>query len=277
MSIRTRPTVVIQPRTSVFDVGLKDLWQYRELLYFLVWRDVKVRYKQTLFGAAWAILQPVLTMLIFTGIFGYLARMPSEGIPYPVFVYTALLPWSYFARSTERSGMSLVNNSQLITRVYFPRLIVPISAIGAPLIDLVIAFVFLVVLMAWYGISPNWGVLLLPLFLLLALLTALAVSLFLSALNVRYRDIAHILPFLTQLWMFSSPLMYPVSLVPERWRLLYSLNPMTGVIEGFRWALLGTQGPGAGIMLTSTAVVVALLLAGIAYFKNVERTFADVI
>jgi lipopolysaccharide transport system permease protein len=277
MSVPMQPRIVIRPRRGIFDIDLAVLWEYRELFYFLVWRDVKVRYAQTVIGAGWAVLQPVLTTLVFVVVFGRLAKMPSDGVPYAIFVYTALLPWTYFARATERSSSSLVNNSHLITKVYFPRLIVPLASAGAPLLDLVVAFFFLVGMMAWYGIMPSWGLLSLPLFVLLAVMTALAVSLFLSALNVRYRDVAHVVPFLVQIWMFVSPVMYPVSLVPERWRLIYSLNPMTGVIEGFRWALLGTAQPSPLVLMLSAAAVLVLFAGGIVYFKNLESTFADVI
>jgi lipopolysaccharide transport system permease protein len=271
------PTVVIQPRARLFDLDLRDVWQHRELLYFLVWRDVKLRYKQTALGASWAILQPVIAMLIFNVVFNYLARMPSEGLPYALFAYTGLLPWLYFAKAIERSGNSLVSNTHLVTKTYFPRLILPLSALGAPLIDFGVAFVFLFALMAWYGFVPGWPTVFLPLFVLLAIVTSLAVSLFLSALNVRYRDVAHIIPFFAQIWMFASPVVYPVSLVPERWRLLYGLNPMAGVIDGFRWALLGTASPDFRVVSASAAAMLGLLLVGIVSFRNMERTFADVI
>jgi lipopolysaccharide transport system permease protein len=276
-TLTPEPTVVIQPRKSLFHLDLKALWQYRELLYFLVWRDVKVRYKQTVIGAGWAVLQPFMTMVIFTVIFGKFAKIPSDGLPYPIFAYTALLPWTYFAQAISRSGASLVSNAHLISKVYFPRLVVPISAAVAPLVDFAISFVFLLGMMIWYGAAPTWGILALPFFLLLALFTALAVALWLSALNVKYRDIGHTIPFLVQFWMYASPVAYPVSLVPEQWRLLYSLNPMAGVIEGFRWALLGKESPDLGVMAVSVVVVLLLLLGGLVYFKQMERTFADVI
>lgn len=272
-----QPTAVIEPSKGLFHLDLKAVWEYRELLYFLVWQDVKVRYKQMVIGAAWAILQPLMAMVIFTVVFGHFARIPSDGLPYPIFTYTALLPWTYFAQAIGQSGASLVGNANLIRKVYFPRLIVPISAAIAPLVDFAIAFVVLLGMMAWFGIAPTWGVLALPLFLLLALVTALAVGLWLSALNVRYRDVGHTIPFLIQIWMFASPVVYPVSLVPERWRLLYSLNPMAGVIEGFRWALLGKKSPDFGVMTVSAIVVLTVLLGGIVYFKQMERTFADVV
>ena len=270
-------TIIIQPHTRLFHLDLRAVWDYRELLFFLVWRDIKVRYKQTLIGAAWAILQPLLTMVIFTIVFGTFAKIPSDGLPYSIFAYAALLPWQYFAQAISHSSDSLVSSANLITKVYFPRLIMPLAAAVAPLVDFAIAFVILLGMLVWFGIAPTWGVLALPLFLLLALVTALAVGLWLSALNVTYRDVRYTIPFLVQFWLYASPVAYPVSLVPERWRLLYSLNPMAGVIEGFRWALLGKASPDFGVMAVSTAVVLALLLGGLVYFTRMERTFADVV
>jgi lipopolysaccharide transport system permease protein len=267
----------IEPSRSWLAVNLQELWAYRELVYFLVWRDVKVRYKQTVIGIGWTILQPLTTMVIFTVIFGNFAKIPSDGLPYPVFAYTALLPWDLFANALNRCTASLVGSANLITKVYFPRLIVPASAIISGIIDFAIAFVFLLGIMLWFHIVPSWHAIALPIFLLLALMTALAVGLWLSALNVRYRDVGHAIPFLIQIWMFLSPVAYPVSLVPEKWRLLYSLNPMAGVIEGFRWALLGKESPDFKLIAVSTAVVVVLLLGGLVYFKRIERTFADVV
>lgn len=274
---REKPQIVIEPSRGWAAFKVHELWAYRELLGFLVWRDVKVRYKQTLLGAAWAILQPLLTMVVFTVIFGSFAAMPSDGLPYPIFAFTALLPWTYFAQAIGRSGISLVGNANLISKVYFPRLIVPIAAAVAPLVDFMIAFVLLLGMMAWFGLAPTWAVLTLPLFLLLAFVTALAIGLWFAALNVKYRDVAHIIPFVIQFWMYASPIAYPVGLVPEQWRLLYSLNPMAGVIEGFRWALLGKVSPDLGLIAASVVVVVLLLLAGLVYFKRMERTFADVV
>jgi len=276
-NIPRKPSVVIQPRKGLFQLDLRSVWQYRELLYFLVWRDVIVRYKQTAIGAAWVILQPLITMLIFTLIFGKLAKIPSDGIPYPVFAFSALLPWSYFAQALARSSSSVVGSSNLVTKIYFPRLLIPLAASVAPVVDLIFSFLTLLALMAWFKIMPTWGLLALPLFLGLAIMTALAVGLWSSALNVRYRDVGSIMPFLIQVWMYASPVAYPVSMVPERWRLLYSLNPMAGVIEGFRWALLGKKSPDFIVMAVSSAVVLALLAGGIVYFKRMERTFADVI
>jgi len=216
-------------------------------------------------------------MVIFTLVFGKFAQIPSDGLPYPVFVYSALLPWNLFASSLNRGTSSVVGNAQLVSKIYFPRLILPVSGVLSPLVDFAVAFVILVGMMIWYRILPSWGILALPLFLLLAVLTALAVGLWLSALNVRYRDVGHAIPFLTQIWMFASPVAYPISVVPEKWRLLYSLNPMSGVIEGFRWALLGGQGPDFGLIVVSSVMVLVLLLPGIVYFKYTERTFADVV
>lgn len=272
-----QPTVVIQRSKGLFHLDLWAVWEYRELLYFLVWRNVKVRYKQTVIGAGWVILQPLLTMVIFTVVFGNFAKIPSDGLPYPIFAYTALLPWNYFAQAMQRSGSGLVTNANLISKVYFPRLIIPLASVLTPIVDLLWSFLVLLGLMVWFGVSPTWGVLALPLFLLLAMMTALAVSLWLSPLHVKYRDVGYAIPFLTQIWMYASPVVYPVSLVPEPWRLLYSLNPMAGVIEGFRWALLGKSSPDLGVMAVSAATVVALLFGGIVYFKRAERTFADVI
>jgi lipopolysaccharide transport system permease protein len=267
----------IEPSRGWVSIELSELWTYRELLYFLIWRDVKVRYKQTVIGIGWAILQPLLTMVVFTMIFGNFAKIPSDGLPYPVFAFTALLPWNLFAGALNRCTLSLVGSANLITKVYFPRLIVPVSAIISGIIDFAIAFVFLLGIMLWFHIALTWDAIALPIFLLLTLITALAVGLWLSALNVRYRDVGQAIPFLIQIWMFLSPVAYPASLVPEKWRLLYSLNPMAGVIEGFRWALLGKESPDFKVIAVSTAVVVALLFSGLVYFKRIERTFADVV
>jgi lipopolysaccharide transport system permease protein len=269
--------VVLRPRQGLFSVDLEAVWRYRELLYFLVWRDVKVRYKQAAIGVGWAILQPLMTMVVFTVVFGNFARIPSDGLPYSVFAYTALLPWTYFAQALSRSGISLVGNANLITKVYFPRLIIPFAAAVAPLVDFLFSFGVLLGLMGWFGIAPTWGVLALPLYVLFAVITALAIALWLAPLNVKYRDVGHTIPFLIQFWMYASPVAYPVSLVPSQWRLLYSLNPMVGVIEGFRWSLLGKESPDVMVMAVSAAMVVTLLLGGVVYFTRMERTFADVV
>lgn len=271
------PTVRIEASHGWNALNLRELWEYRELLYVLTWRDIKVRYKQSALGAAWAVLQPLLTMLVFTVIFGRLARMPSDGIPYPVFVFAALLPWQLFALVLNRAGNSLVTNQQLITKVYFPRLFIPLSTVLGGLVDFAIAFVILVGMLVFYGIAPTAAILTVPLFLTLAVATSLAMGLWLSALNVRYRDVVHTLPFLTQFWFFATPITYPSSLVPESWRPLYGLNPMVGVVEGFRWALLGQRVGVGPLVFVSAAVVIVLLVGGLWYFQRMERTFADVV
>lgn len=272
-----RPLVVIQPVRSLFDLDLASVYRSWELLYFLTWRDVKVRYKQTAIGIGWAVLQPLITMVIFTALFSGVAKIPSDGVPYPLFALAALLPWTYFTQAVGRSATSLVNNAGLITKVYFPRLAIPLSAVLAPLVDFAVTFALVVVMMAWYGLVPGLAVLTLPLFLLLCATTALAVSLWLSALCVKYRDVGVVIPFLLQVWLYASPVVYPVSVVPEKWRLLYSLNPMAGVIEGFRWSLLGTDSPDFRVIAISALVVVILLFTGVMYFKHTEQTFADIV
>lgn len=258
-------------------LNLKDLWDYRELLYFLVWRDIKVRYKQTALGAAWAVLQPVLTMLVFTIFFGRLAKVPSDGIPYPVFTYAALLPWQFFLYALTESSNSLVGSQNLITKVYFPRLIVPLASVLAGLVDFAISFCVLLGLMVFYGITPTRAVVWLPAFLLFAIATALSAGLWLSALNVKYRDVRYTIPFLAQFWLFATPVAYPSSLVPEPWRHWYGLNPMAGVVEGFRWALLGkSTGPGL-LLWVSLAAVLLMLTGGMYYFRRMESTFADIV
>jgi homopolymeric O-antigen transport system permease protein len=256
---------------------LGELWRFRELLLFLTWRDVKVRYKQTALGAAWAIIQPVFMMLIFTLAFGRLAKVPSDGVPYPVFAYAALLPWQLFAHALTEASNSLVSNERLITKVYFPRLVVPISAVLGGLVDFVVAFVVLIGLMLYYGIVPGLAIVTLPLFMALAIATALGVGLWLSALNVRYRDVRYTIVFLTQFWLFATPVAYPSSLVPERFRVLYGLNPMAGVVEGFRWALLGIGAPSMPLLIASSVVVVMVLAGGLVYFRRMEQIFADVV
>jgi len=258
-------------------LNLHLLWKYRELLYFLAWRDIKVRYKQTVLGAAWAIIKPVASMVVFTVIFGKLAKIPSDGVPYPIFSFCALLPWNYFAGSFSRSSGSLVSNTSLISKVYFPRLAIPISSLLAGLLDFAIAFVVLIGLMFWYGIVPTTAILWLPFFLLMAVVTALGVGLWLGALNVQYRDVGHITPFIAQIWMYLTPVVYPSSMIPERWRLFYGLNPMAGVIEGFRWALLGRGNISTQMLAVSVFVAVVLLVSGMYYFQRVERNFADII
>ena len=273
----TVPVTIIEPSRGWLALDLKELWDYRELLYFLIWRDVKVKYKQTIIGAGWAILQPFMTMIVFTLVFKKIADISSEGIPYPIFAYTALLPWNLFAGALNRSTVSLVTQVGLISKVYFPRLIIPLSATISGVVDFAIAFIILVGMMFWYGIVPTAAILSLPLFITIALVAALSVGLWLAALNVRYRDVGHAIPFLVQIWMFASPVAYPVSAMPERWRLLYSLNPLAGVIEGFRWAMLGKESPDFVVIAVSTIAMIALLFSGIVYFKRTERTFADLI
>ena len=269
--------VSIKAEKGLINLNLGAIWRYRELLYFLVWRDLKVRYKQTAIGAAWAIIHPVMAMLIFTIIFGRFARIPSDGVPYPVFAFTALLPWGYFSEALRRSQASLVGDAQLISKVYFPRLIIPLATVLTPLVDFGLSFIILLGLMCWYGITPGPAVLMLPLFLLQSLLVALSIGLWLGPLNVRFRDVGHIVPVMLQLWMYASPVVYPVSMIPERWRFLYSLNPMTGVIEGFRWALLGKESPDFRVVAGSMVMVLILLVGGAIFFRQMERTFADVI
>jgi lipopolysaccharide transport system permease protein len=271
------PTVRIRPSRGLFHLDLASIWQYRELLVFLVWRDVKVRYKQAVIGAGWAIFQPLISMLLFTLIFSYLAKLPSDGMPYPLFAYAGLLPWNFIAQATSRSGTSLVGESHLISKVYFPRLIIPLAAAATPAVDLLFALVVIIPLMLWYGVTPGWQILFFPVFIFIALLAALAVSLWFSALHVKFRDVGHIIPFFVQFWMFASPVVYPVSLIPEQWRGLYSLNPVVGVVEGFRWTLLGQEPPALETMLPSLSIVILLLVSGVVYFKRMERTFADVI
>lgn len=270
------PVTVIEASTGYTTTIFYELWEYRELLYFLTWRDLKVRYKQTVLGVAWAVIQPICTTLVFSLFFGKLAGVPSDGVPYPIFTYTALLPWSFFANGLNLASNSLVNNTNLVTKVYFPRLVIPLSSILAGLLDFAIAFIFLLGMMFFYSIQPTIALIWLPLFLLLAFVTTFGISLWLSALNVQYRDIRYALPFLAQLWLFLTPIAYPSSLLEEPWRSLYGLNPMVGVVEGFRWALLGTQ-PSEVMMGLSVIVSVLLLVSGVTYFQRMEELFADVI
>lgn len=270
-------SVEIRASSGVARIDPRELWSYRDLLFFLVWRDVKIRYKQTLLGGVWAVLQPFLTMVVFSVFFGRLAGVPSDGLPYPVFTYAALLPWQLFAHTLTQSANSVVSNNTLITKVYFPRIIIPVVGVAAALVDFAVAFVVLLAMLVYYGIWPGVAVLALPAFLVLAVATALGVGLWLAVLNVRYRDVRYTIPFLAQLWLFATPVAYPSSLVPYPWSLLYALNPMTGVVEGFRWALLGRTGaPGSTVVVSSLAVL-GLLIGGLAYFQSSERTFADVV
>ncbi len=272
------PTIYIKPSTGLAALNLRDLWTYRELVFFMIWRELKVRYKQTLLGAAWAIIQPVMTMVVFNFLFGKVAKVPTDGIPYPIFAYSALLPWGLFTTALNQASRSLTSNHNMISKVYFPRLVLPISSVLAGLVDFAISFVILVGLMIYYKITPTWTALwALPFFLLLAILTALGVALWLSAINVKYRDVNYALPFLTQFWMFITPVAYSAKVISDQWQIVYSLNPMAGVVNGFRWALLGSgSGPNAALWV-SVAISMLVLVGGLFYFRNMERTFADTI
>ncbi len=273
-------TILIRPTQGLASLGLRDVWQYRELLYFLVWRDVKVRYKQTVLGVLWVILQPLVSMAIFTVLFGILLQVDSGDVPYPVFAFAGLLPWNYFSQALNRSSTSVVNSAHLITKIYFPRLVIPFAGVLSSLVDFAIAFGVLAVLMAVYGIMPTARIVILPLLILLAMATALGFGLWLSALNVKYRDVNYLLPFLIQIWMYLTPVVYGSNLIPERFRFLLSLNPMTGVVEGFRWALLGGEleqylsGP---LLALSVGIALVVLVSGAFFFRATERSFADVV
>jgi lipopolysaccharide transport system permease protein len=272
------PTLRIAPPRGWLGLDdLREVWTARELLYFFVWRDVKIRYKQTAIGAAWAIIQPFMTMVVFSLFFGALAKIPSHGLPYPIFYYSALLPWMYFSGALQNATNVVVEQQHVITKVYFPRLVLPLSAVVSGLLDFGISFLVFLGMMVWYHIKPSPALLLFPLFLLLAVLTALGVGLWLSAINAIYRDVRYVVPFLVQFWLFASPVAYPSSLVPERWRWLYGLNPMAGVIEGFRWALTGHGQPPSGLLAVSAAMVLLLVAGGAAYFQKMEGTIADVV
>jgi lipopolysaccharide transport system permease protein len=271
------PVTIIRPSPGWVSLELRALWDYRELLYFLTWRDIKVRYKQTAFGAAWAIIQPLLTMVVFSLFFGRLARVPSDGLPYPVFSFAALVPWSFFAYGLSQSANSLVGSRDLLTKVYFPRLAIPVATVLSGAVDFARALLVLLAMMAYYGLAPTANVVWIVPLLLLAFVTALGAGLWLSALNVQYRDVRYTVPFLTQLWLFATPIAYPSSLLDEPWRTLYGINPMAGVVEGFRWALLGTDTRPGPIILVSTVAAVALLVGGAYYFRRMEKTFADIV
>lgn len=274
---RRLPALRIEPSCGWASLQLRELWQYRELLFFLAWRDVKVRYKQTGLGVAWAVLQPLLGMVVFTIFFGRLAKVPSDGVPYPLFAYSALLAWQLFASSMTESSNSVVGNERLITKVYFPRLVIPTASILAALVDFGIAFVLVIGMMAYYGVHPGWRITTLPLFILFELATALGAGLWLSALNVEYRDIRYTVPFIVQFWMFASPVVYSSTLIPARWRPLYGLNPMAGVVEGFRWALLGKPPAPGSMFAVSSVVVTGLLMSGLYYYRRMEKHFADIV
>jgi lipopolysaccharide transport system permease protein len=271
-------TVYIKPSKGLAALNLRDLWIYRELVFFMVWRDVKVKYKQTLLGMAWAVVQPVMTMLVFTFVFDRVANLPTDGIPYEVFSFTGLLPWGLFVTALNQGSRSLVAHNNMVTKIYFPRLILPMASVFAGLVDFIIAFVILIGLMVYFQVAPAWQYLwTLPFFLLLVLVTALGVALWLSAINVKYRDVNHALPFLTQFWLFATPVAYSFSTIPENWQILLSLNPMTGVVNGFRWALLGS-GNGPDIALWISAIIsILIFISGLFYFRSMEKTFADTI
>jgi lipopolysaccharide transport system permease protein len=272
-----RQITELRPTRGLFDLDLGAVWRHRELLQFLVWRELKVRYKQAALGIGWAIIQPVFAALIFTVVFGLFARMPSDGVPYPIFAFAGILPWTYFAEALRRSATGLVTDAELVRKIYFPRLIIPIAMVVAPLIDFLLAFGVLLLMMVWYGVWPTWHMLYLPLLLLVTVVQALAVGLWLGPVNVRFRDVMHTLPFVIQVWMYASPIVYPLSMVPAKYQAAYSLNPMVGVIEGFRWALLGTGSLNVSAILISMSMMLLVLLGGLVYFRKMERSFADVI
>jgi len=271
------PTLRIAPSRGWVPLKLRELWEYRELLYFLVWRDIKVRYKQTALGASWAIIQPFFTMVVFSLFFGHLGKIPSDGIPYPIFSFAALVPWTFFANGLGQSSNSLVGSSTLISKVYFPRSIIPLASVFSGIVDFLLAFVVLLAMMIYYGLFPTLNVLWLPLFLLLALVTSLGVGLWLSALNVEYRDVRYVVPFITQFWLLATPIAYPSSMLHEPWRTIYGLNPMVGVVEGFRWALLKSNSAPGPIIAVSAAAALVILVTGAFYFRRMEKTFADIV
>ncbi len=276
-------TIVLRPSRGWTALNLRDLWIYRELVYFMTWRDLKVRYKQTLLGVSWAVLNPFLQMVIFSIIFGQLAKISSDGLPYPLFSFTALLPWTLFANALSNASRSLVSHQNMVTKIYFPRLVLPLASVVAGVVDFALAFLVLIGMMIYYNVTGvthlplNWAMLTLPLFLLLALVTALGAALWLSALYVKYRDVNYIIPFLAEVWKYLSPVVYSTTLIPEKWQIIYALNPMVGVVNGFRWALLGTSTPPDIRLVTSVVVALFLLISGLFYFRNMEKTFADTI
>lgn len=272
-----RSHIRIKPSRGWVSINLGELWRYRELLYFLVWRDIKVRYKQTILGAAWAIIQPFFTMLVFSIFFGKLGKIPSDGMPYPIFAYAALVPWSFFANGLTNGSNTLIANSNLVKKIYFPRLAMPLATLLSGTVDFVLAFSVLLAMMFYYDIVPTVNVVWLPCFLLLAFVTSLGVALWLATMNVQFRDVRYTVPFLTQFWLFATPIAYPSSLIPEAWRVYYGLNPMAGVVEGFRWALLGTEILPLHMIAVSSAVALAVLVTGLFYFRRMEKTFADVV
>ncbi len=272
-----RKKLIIEKRNRLFDIDWSAIWEYRELGYILVWRDITVRYKQTAIGVAWVVLQPLLMMLIFTAVFGKMAKMPSDGIWYPAFSLTGILPWTYFSQAVSRAGESVVANANMVRKIYFPRLWLPLATVISPLVDVAFSMIMLFGLLIYAGIPLTWKVVTLPVFILLAMLTALGLCLFTSALHAKYRDVGHAIPFVIQIWMYLTPIVYPVSLVPEQWRWLYGLNPMVGVIEGFRWALLGQTAPDPVVMVESAVVLFVVIVGGLVYFRRMERQFADIV
>ena len=275
--IKDFTVIRVEPSKGWVSLRLRELWAYRELLYFLIWRDIKVRYKQTVLGATWAIIQPFFTMVVFSLFFGKLAKIPSDGIPYPIFSYAALVPWSFFANGLNQASNSLVGNSNLINKVYFPRMTMPIASVLGGIVDFALAFIMLIGMIFYYGMVPTVNVVWLPFFLMLAFVTSLGVSLWLSAMYVQFRDVRHIIPFLTQIWLFATPIAYPSSLLSEPWRTIYGINPMVGVVEGFRWALLGSHAAPGPIIVVSSMAAMGLLISGAFYFRRMEKTFADVV
>lgn len=271
------PHLRIEPSKGLVSLKLREMWSFRELLYFLVWRDIKVRYKQTALGVSWAVIQPLLTMVVFSIFFGKLGKLPSDGIPYPIFSFAALVPWTLFSNGLTQASASIVASSNLVKKVYFPRLIIPTATVLAGVVDFVIAFAVLLLLMLIYGITPTINSIFLPVFVILTVVSSLAASVWLSALNVKYRDIKYVVPFMTQIWLFSTPIAYSASLLEEPWRTIYSLNPMVGVVEGFRWALLGAETPPSYSTLVSAIASIVILFAGALYFRRVEKSFADII
>jgi lipopolysaccharide transport system permease protein len=274
---REEEVIILKPTQGWGSLNLREIWLYRELIYFLTWRDLKVRYKQTALGAGWAILQPVLSMVVFSIFFGGLLNVPSEGVPYPIFSYAALLPWGVFAKALNDTGRSLVSNRAMLTKIYFPRMVIPLASVFSSLADFLIAFIVMLGLMLYYQISPTSNVWTLPLFLLLAVITALGVGLWLSAMNVLYRDIGYMIPYITQLWFYLTPIVYPASKVPEQWQFIYALNPMVGVVEGFRWALLDTADAPNPLVAVSAFIAIVIFVTGMFYFRRMERTFADMV
>jgi lipopolysaccharide transport system permease protein len=271
------PVIRIEPTKGWVSLKLREIWEYRELLYFLIWRDIKVRYKQTVLGIGWAIIQPFFTMVVFSIFFGKLAKMPSDGIPYPIFSYAALVPWTLFSNGLSKGANSLVSSSNLIKKIYFPRLIIPVSSVLSGLVDFVLAFTVLIGMMLYFGLAPTANIIWLPFLIGLSIIASLSVSLWLSAMNVQFRDVQYIMPFLTQLWLFATPIAYPSSLLSEPWKTIYGINPMVGVVEGFRWALLGTATAPGAMIIVSTLVTLVLLISGSLYFRRMEKTFADVV